>query len=130
MPACRTRNSLDYFWPTLHMKFGPPLNAIVDYLEIALESQDLIKDESFDLEATFKEASDVLSGDPKRKNISYTLSIHTGIPESVLAVLGDQRRVRQVISNLISNAIQHTTCGAAMAEMWRSGTQTIPGHVG
>jgi light-regulated signal transduction histidine kinase (bacteriophytochrome) len=140
-----------------------PLNAIVNYLEIALEGalddetreslvkshsasksliyvindlldltnaekgQDLIKDESFDLEGTFKEAADMLSGDAKRKNISYTVSVHPGIPESVL---GDQRRVRQVISNVISNAIQHTTCGAVTAEMWRSGTQTIPGHVG
>ncbi|KAJ5274314.1 hypothetical protein N7505_002859 [Penicillium chrysogenum] len=140
-----------------------PLNAIINYLEIALEGalddetreslikshsasksliyvindlldltnaekdQDLMKDESFNLEATFKEAADVLSGDAKRKNISYTVSVHPGIPESVI---GDQRRVRQVISNLISNAIQHTTCGAVTAEMWRSGTQTIPGHVG
>jgi signal transduction histidine kinase len=37
--------------------------------------------------------------------------------------------VRQVISNLISNAIQHTTCGAVTAEMWRSGTQTTAPHV-
>ncbi|KAJ5497658.1 CheY-like superfamily [Penicillium expansum] len=113
-----------------------PLNAIVNYLEIALEgalddetreSQDLIKDETFDLESTFREAADMLYGDAKRKNISYTVSVHPDIPESVL---GDQRRVRQVLSNVISNAIQHTDSGAVTTEMWRSASQTIPGHVG
>ncbi|KAJ5823815.1 CheY-like superfamily [Penicillium robsamsonii] len=140
-----------------------PLNAIVNYLEIALEGalddetresltkshsasksliyvindlldltntekgQDLIKDESFDLESTFREAADMLSGDAKRKNISYTVSVHPGIPQSVV---GDQRRVRQVISNVISNAIQHTKSGAVTTEMYRSATQSIPGHMG
>lgn len=140
-----------------------PLNAIVNYLEIALEGalddetresltkshsasksliyvindlldltntekgQDLIKDETFNLESTFREAADMLSGDAKRKSISYTVSVHPGIPESVF---GDQRRVRQVLSNVISNAIQHTKSGAVTAEMWRSTSQAIPDHVG
>ncbi|KAJ6091587.1 hypothetical protein N7467_003556 [Penicillium canescens] len=139
-----------------------PLNAIINYLEIALEGaldadtresltkshsasksliyvindlldltntekgQALIKDESFDLEATFKEASDMLSGEAKRKNISYTVSVHPGIPHSVL---GDERRVRQVLSNVISNAIQNTASGAVTTEMWRSANQSLPGYV-
>ncbi|KAJ5170049.1 CheY-like superfamily [Penicillium coprophilum] len=140
-----------------------PLNAIVNYLEIALEGalddetresltkshsasksliyvindlldltntekgQDLIKDESFDLQSTFREAADMLSGDAKRKNISYSVAVHPGIPESVV---GDQRRVRQVLSNVISNAIQHTKSGAVTTKMYRSATQSMPGHVG
>ncbi|KAJ5129999.1 CheY-like superfamily [Penicillium bovifimosum] len=140
-----------------------PLNAIINYLEIALEGaldedtrdsltkshsasksliyvindlldltntekgQELIKDESFDLEETFKEAAQMLSGEAKRKDISYTISVHPGIPN---LVLGDQRRVRQVLSNVISNAIQNTESGAVTTEMWRSANQTLPGHVG
>jgi nitrogen-specific signal transduction histidine kinase len=139
-----------------------PLNAIINYLEIALEGaldsdtresltkshsasksliyvindlldltntekgQELIKDESFDLETTFKEAADMLSGEARRKNISYTVSVHPGIPHSVL---GDQRRVRQVLSNVISNAIQNTASGAVTTEMWRSANQSVPGCV-
>ncbi|KAJ5771077.1 uncharacterized protein N7511_003128 [Penicillium nucicola] len=139
-----------------------PLNAIINYLEIALEGaldadtresltkshsaskslvyvindlldltntekgQDLIKDESFDLETTFKEAADMLSGQAKRKNISYSMTVHPGIPH---LVLGDQRRVRQVLSNVISNAIQHTESGAVTTEMWRSANQAVEGSV-
>ncbi|KAE8153397.1 GAF domain-like protein [Aspergillus avenaceus] len=129
-----------------------PLNAVVNYLEIALEGaldketrdnltksysasksliyvindlldltntekgQDLIKDEPFDLEATFKEATDMFDSEVKRKGISYTILAHPGLPRSVI---GDQRRVRQAISNLISNAIQHTSHGGITVELWR-----------
>ncbi|CAG8005209.1 unnamed protein product [Penicillium olsonii] len=140
-----------------------PLNAIINYLEIALEGaldedtrdsltrshsasksliyvindlldltntekgQELIKDESFDLEETFKEAAQMLSGESKRKNISFTTSVHPGLPP---LVLGDQRRVRQVLSNVISNAIQNTESGAVTTEIWRSAKNSLPGHVG
>jgi signal transduction histidine kinase len=91
------------------------------------KGQELIKDESFDLEGTFKDVAQMLSGEAKRKNISYTVSVHTGLPRSVL---GDQRRVRQVLSNVISNAIQNTKSGAVATEIWRSANQTVQGHVG
>jgi len=139
-----------------------PLNAIINYLEIALEGaldtetresltkshsasksliyvindlldltntekgQELIKDEPFDIQSTFQEATDMLAGEAMRKNVSYTVTIHPGIPP---LVLGDQRRVRQVFSNIIANAIQHTKSGAVTAELWRSPVQSVDGHV-
>ncbi|KAL5342676.1 hypothetical protein BJX70DRAFT_355562 [Aspergillus crustosus] len=128
-----------------------PLNAIVNYLEIALEGaldgetrdhlsksysasksliyvindlldltnvekgQNLIKDEPFDLPTTFAEATNMFETEAKRKGLTYTVLSHPGIPDTVV---GDQRRVRQSISNLISNAIQHTTAGGVTVEMW------------
>lgn len=139
-----------------------PLNAIINYLEIALEGaldsetrdsltkshsasksliyvindlldltntekgNALIKEESFDLNATFHEAADMLAGEAKRKNISFTVSAQPGIPGRVL---GDQRRVRQVFTNVIANAIQQTESGAVTVDIWRSAAQTSPGHV-
>ncbi|KAJ5691810.1 hypothetical protein N7462_001233 [Penicillium macrosclerotiorum] len=139
-----------------------PLNAIINYLEIALEGaldaetresltkshsasksliyvindlldltntekgQELIKDESFNLKTTFEEATGMLAGEAKRKNIAYSVTVHPGVPSMVL---GDQRRVRQVFSNLISNAIQNTVSGAVTVEMWRSANQSLPGHI-
>lgn len=136
-----------------------PLNAIVNYLEIALEGsldsetrenlarshsasksliyvindlldltntekgQNLIKDEVFDLHDTFKEATEMFQGEAQRKNITYHSNIYPGLPKSVL---GDQRRVRQVIVNIIANAIQHTTSGHVNVEIWRSPVQ--PDH--
>ncbi|RAH78991.1 sensor histidine kinase/response regulator [Aspergillus japonicus CBS 114.51] len=130
-----------------------PLNAIINYLEIALEGvldtetrdnltksysasksliyvindlldltntekgQNLIKDEAFDLPQIFKEATAMFEGEAKRKGIKYTVITHPGIPRTVL---GDERRVRQAISNLISNAVQYTTDGEVTVEFWRA----------
>lgn len=128
-----------------------PLNAIINYLEIALEGSldqetrdnlskshsasksliyvindlldltkteeggDLVKDEVFDLCATLYEATDMFKGDARRKNISYQVKDLAGLPRQVI---GDQRRVRQAISNVTANAIQHTTEGGVTVEMY------------
>lgn len=127
-----------------------PLNAIINYLEIALEGaidqetrdnlsrshsasksliyvindlldltkteegHNLIKEEVFDLPVTIREATNSFTGDAKRKNIEYEVMEMPGIPQ---LVMGDQRRVRQAISNVTANAIQHTSNGHVKVEM-------------
>lgn len=133
-----------------------PLNAIINYLEIALEGpldqdtrdnlvkshsaskslvyvindlldltkmeggKDLVKEEVFELRYTLKEATDPFVGDAKRKNIEYNVTIRDGLPHQVV---GDHRRVRQVVSNLVANAIQHTSEGSVKVDVWPSETQ-------
>ena len=128
-----------------------PLNAIINYLEIALEGaidqetrdnlsrshsasksliyvindlldltkteegHNLIKDETFDLVATLREATDSFVGEAKRKGLDYELSENAGIPQHVV---GDQRRVRQAIFNVTANAIKYTMRGGVKVEMW------------
>lgn len=129
-------------------EFRTPLNAIINYLEIALDGslsqetrdnlsrshsaskslvyiindlldltnaengQSLIKDEVFDLSGTIKEATHIFGEEAKQKAVELNIVQHTDLPR----VLGDQRRVRQVIMNLISNAVQHTTHGSVVIE--------------
>lgn len=128
-----------------------PLNAIINYLEIALEGaidqetrenlskshsasksliyvindlldltkteegHSLIKDEVFDLPFTVREATDSFTGDARRKHIEYGMVENPGVPRFVV---GDQRRVRQALSNVVANAIQHTTSGAVKVDLW------------
>ncbi|KAK8210448.1 phytochrome-like histidine kinase PHY1p [Phyllosticta capitalensis] len=130
-----------------------PLNAIINYLEIALEGSldsetrenlakshsasksliyvindlldltkteeggPLIRGEVFDLKETFAEATGMFTGDAKRKKISYDVVEHPGVPQKVL---GDQRRVRQAISNVTANAIQNTPTGGVTVDMYVS----------
>ena len=128
-----------------------PLNAIINYLEIALEGSldtetrenltkshsasksliyvindlldltkteagnELVKDDVFDLPMTAQEATDMFVSDAKRKQLTYETTVHPGVPQYVI---GDQRRVRQAISNVTANAIQHTTSGSVKVDLW------------
>ncbi|KAL6875222.1 histidine kinase-like protein [Trichoderma novae-zelandiae] len=121
-----------------------PLNAIINYLEIALEGSldqetrenlakshsasksliyvindllDLTKteeghhltvQETFELLPCVNEAVDPFRSDAERKGIDYQVTHHPGLPRFVM---GDSRRVRQVIANITANAIAHTTSG-------------------
>nr|POE75475.1 cyanobacterial phytochrome b [Quercus suber] len=133
-----------------------PLNAIINYLEIALEGSldqetrdnlskshsasksliyvindlldltkteegaDLVKDEVFDLKATLTEATKMFANDARRKNITYEVTEHPGLPSQVI---GDQRRVRQAISNITANAIQNTRTGSIKVDMYVTSAQ-------
>ncbi|KAL9617604.1 MAG: hypothetical protein Q9160_007617 [Pyrenula sp. 1 TL-2023] len=136
-----------------------PLNAIINYLEIALEGpldtetrdnlakshsasksliyvindlldltkaeegQELVKDEVFDLTATLKQATEPFERDAKRKGIEYLIEYYPGLPSNVI---GDPRRVRQALSNIISNAIQNTSAGSVKVDVWVSTEQSSP----
>ncbi|EXJ76324.1 uncharacterized protein A1O5_00832 [Cladophialophora psammophila CBS 110553] len=137
-----------------------PLNAIINYLEIALEGQldqdtrenlarshsaskslvyvindlldltktedgqTLVKDEPFNLQQMLKDATDPFIGDAKRKNLKFEIRIQPELPQQVM---GDYRRVRQVVSNLVANAIQHTKTGEVVVEAYPSPTAQAQG---
>ena len=81
---------------------------------------DLIKHEIFDLKSTFVEATEVFRCEAMRKNISYKIYDHPGLPRSVI---GDERKVRQAISNITANAVQNTTEGGITIEMYMTTRQ-------
>lgn len=143
-------------------EFRTPLNAIINYLEIALDGplsqetrvnlsrshsasksliyiindlldltnaeigQNLIKDELFDLSATLREATEIFWEEAKQKHVDLHIVQHSQLPP----VLGDQRRVRQVITNLISNAVQHTLTGAVTVESYILPNSSESGKIG
>lgn len=72
------------------------------------EGQELVKDEVFDLPLTIREATDPFTKDAKRKGVEYEIIEHPGLPQFVH---GDQRRVRQAVSNITANAVENTSTG-------------------
>lgn len=142
-------------------EFRTPLNAIINYLEIALDGpldqetrenisrshsasrslvyiindlldltnaengQRLIKDEVFHLSETLTEATDIFWEEARQKDVNLQVVQHAALP----LVLGDQRRVRQVITNLISNAVQHTSSGAVTIESCIVPEPLNPDHI-
>ena len=128
-----------------------PLNAIINYLEIALEGSldqetrdnlakshsaskslvyvindllDLTKAEQgkeltvgevFDFMTVIRAATDPYLSEAKRKGLTYSVEDNGGIPHQVI---GDSRRLRQILSNVTANAIKYTTSGAVKVELW------------
>ena len=127
-----------------------PLNAIINYLEIALEGSldqetrdnlakshsasksliyvindlldltkteagvELVRDESINLKSIFSEAVDMFRSEVSRKGVEYNIVEHVHVPEQVL---GDARRIRQAMSNIIANAVEATNEGHITIEM-------------
>ncbi|KAH8665802.1 hypothetical protein BGZ60DRAFT_56168 [Tricladium varicosporioides] len=127
-----------------------PLNAIVNYLEMALEHKldnplrelldkahtasrsliyvinDLLNltkveegpintiDDTFDLGATVSDVITAFRKEAMRRGLDLTVSTHQGIPEMVK---GDASRLRQVLSNLTSNAFQHSIEGGIKVDI-------------
>ncbi|CAG8949312.1 hypothetical protein HYFRA_00004938 [Hymenoscyphus fraxineus] len=127
-----------------------PLNAIVNYLEMALETdidgttRDLLEKahrasrsliyviddllnltkaedgpvsrvgNAFDLGATVSDVITAFRKEAIRKGLDLTVSTHQGIPAMVK---GDPSRLRQVLSNITSNAFQHSVNGGIKVEI-------------
>ncbi|RYP75828.1 hypothetical protein DL771_002092 [Monosporascus sp. 5C6A] len=88
------------------------INDLLDLTKTEV-GQELVKDEILDLPACLREATDPFKVDAKRKGITYEVTEHPGLPRYVR---GDSRRVRQAVSNLTANAVQHTAHGSVKVE--------------
>lgn len=127
-----------------------PLNAVINYLELALENSidtntrevlmkahkasrslvyvidDLlnltrVEDghvatplETFDLVGTVSEVFSTFREEATRKNLNLIVSAHPGVPEKVK---GDSARLRQVLSNVTSNAFQNSAKGTIKVDI-------------
>lgn len=130
------------------------MNAIINYLEIALEGHldnetrenlarshdasksliyvindlldltrteeghDLLKDEVFDIREVIGEVATKFKRDAERKKLDFGVVEYPGLPP---LVKGDSSRLRQVLSNVVANAIKYTTKGGIKIEIWTSG---------
>ncbi|KAI9763411.1 MAG: Light-sensor Protein kinase [Geoglossum simile] len=76
--------------------------------------QDLTTKEVFDLPATIRSTVDEFRDDIARKNLEYETIEHEGFPHFVK---GARSCVRQIVSNLVANAVQHTTSGSVVVDL-------------
>jgi signal transduction histidine kinase len=83
------------------------LNDILDFSKIEAGKLDLSETE-FQLRATIADAVKPLAPKARQKGLPVSVRVEPGTPEMVIA---DQERLRQILTNLIGNAVKFTQTG-------------------
>ncbi len=89
------------------------VNDILDFSKIDAGKLS-IESIPFDLEAAAGEALDLMSSAARQKGIDLVFRYQPGIARDVI---GDPGRVRQVLTNLVGNAIKFTACGHVLVDV-------------
>ncbi|KAG9245730.1 hsp90-like protein [Calycina marina] len=85
------------------------INDILDFSKVESGRLD-IEEVQFSLSVVIRDVSKMLSFAAERKNLSFESNIEVGV-ERDLIVMGDPGRVRQIITNLLTNSIKFTSEG-------------------
>ena len=85
------------------------INDILDFSKVESGRLD-IEEVQFSLSVVVRDVSKMLSFAAERKNLIFESNIEVGV-ENDLIVMGDPGRVRQIITNLLTNSIKFTSEG-------------------
>ncbi len=98
------------------------LNDILDFEKIEHGSMEL-ENVAFDLRNLANDVTILMSGHALQKNIKLTSEIDDKIPNMVM---GDPTRLRQVLLNLVNNALKFTEEGYVKIKIEQSGSEEKP----
>ena len=88
------------------------LNDILDFSKIEAGKLDF-ESIDFDLRLTLEEIAELVSPKAEKKSLEFACFIHPSVPQMLK---GDPGRLRQVLLNLVSNAIKFTQAGEVTIE--------------
>src|SRR5574337_375509 len=101
------------------------INDILDLSKIEA-GQMVVEEVGFYLREVVEGVAEVLSIRAQKKGLELTCYVDPALPSRVL---GDPTRLRQVLVNLVGNAIKFTERGEVAIQVEQTPTET-PGHVG
>jgi PAS domain S-box-containing protein len=83
------------------------INDILDLSKIAGERMELER-QPFDLRSCIEESLDLVAAEASEKGLNLAYQMGVDVPENIL---GDQTRLRQILVNLLNNAVKFTNSG-------------------
>ncbi len=90
------------------------INDILDFSKIEAGKVEL-EDATFELDQILEEISDIVAFKAEEKSLEISYHVEQGVPTSLR---GDSLRLKQVLINLITNAIKFTETGLIDVHMW------------
>jgi len=100
------------------------INDILDFSKIESGHMDL-EQQPFELRSCIEEALDLFAQDVGRKGIELAYSYESGVPE---VVVGDVTRLRQVLVNLVGNALKFTERGEVIVTVFAAPADDVTGR--
>lgn len=97
------------------------INDVLDISKIEAGSLKLFIEDDVDLKREFNAVADV----GRSMTLEKPVQIITNAPESVPPMVGDRRRIRQVMLNLVSNATKFTEEGSITLDLWQEGDELL-----
>jgi CheY-like chemotaxis protein/nitrogen-specific signal transduction histidine kinase len=97
------------------------INDLLDFSRMERENVE-IEEQSFDLRTIVEESLDQVAAEASKKNLDLAYSIDKDMPE---AITGDPARLRQVLVNLLGNAIKYTDEGEVVLSVLPKGQDEI-----
>jgi PAS domain S-box-containing protein len=83
------------------------INDILDFSKMQ-EEKVLLEDQPFNLENCVEESLDLVTAMATKKGLNLYYTIDKGVPNTII---GDPNRLRQILSNLLNNAVKFTERG-------------------
>ena len=99
------------------------INDILDFSKIEAGRMDIIE-APYHLSAVLNDVSNMISIRAQSKALEYTVDVDTALPDMLI---GDELRVRQIITNLLNNAVKFTEKGFVRLKM--SGAEQADGRL-
>ncbi len=95
---------------TIHKSGGALLSIINDILDLSKIEAGRLELEAapFNLKTSVEDVAALLAGSAREKGVELIVRVHPDLPEEFI---GDDSRLRQVLTNLVSNAIKFTNKG-------------------
>ncbi len=90
------------------------LNDILDFSKIEADRMEVERIE-FELAAVIRDCSALLREQMRKKQLTFNVVVAPDIPA---AVYGDPTRLRQIVLNLLSNALKFTPAGTVSLRLW------------
>jgi PAS domain S-box-containing protein len=92
------------------------INDVLDYSKIEAGQME-VEARPFSVEAAVREVAEMLRPEAGKKSLRLSVTLHP----AALSALGDAGRIRQVLTNLIGNAIKFTHAGEVSIRVSRDG---------